>query len=357
MSLRSRLWFGLVGMMFLLGCQEVKTIVRPGGEIHSHQKILSIHDRDPASSRAVDPFLDDLKRGYIKLSEDHWQSGDHEGAKIYADKALEISRNRPPRPSELKNLKLPETTMAQLAQAREFVIDQFSKHIMKDFPEGAAKAQLMFDCWLEEEKTDKIPVSSKHCKQDFIQAKKDIEVFVANPSAFPRQARKEPIRHPIVPLAGVSSGMKSASAAVPAPLWPFASPAIPATGTASRVVGQAVLPARPPAQQMQLKQVYNRPAMPAPYVVMVNPREGSLAPEAKNSLDKIITDAAAYKPDRIMVTGHADRIEDSEKQVQAVITHLLDNGLDRRLFDDLRAYDDMPNSKACRIDIRFVRFE
>jgi outer membrane protein OmpA-like peptidoglycan-associated protein len=347
---RFRLHFLGFALMLVVG-QVFPTATYAGPKDSPYRKEFSQAAANLETTNLQDPFLDRLRLGYIQLSDAEWRQADKKSSKMYAQKAVAAMRGQMVPPSEVDGLKLPQERASPLIVAHQFLLESFKKNLQQGFPEAAAQAQLMFDCWMEQEQDGRKPEDIAYCKAGFAQVKSDIERFWFNPAEFHHQAA------PAEPVALVSEDQLEppAESTPPSVKWPFSAPPsmVPAVAaTAPSVIPENKnivptiipqdVPRRPTANPAEK---YTKSGMPGPYIVFFDYNKKELRNETKQVLDDVVRDALSYKPDRIMMTGHADltggegyNLDLAGDRVLGVATYLLDQGVSRELLSDLRAY-------------------
>lgn len=319
------LYISFISFLAITACHPVKSLMVSPTEEPAYYRPLSLETPQPAS-RALSPFLDNLNRYYIRLSEEKWKENQLDTARFYAKKALDVTRGRAPNPTEIKELRLPPATLNTLLQAREFLITHYRDHLKEHFPQGSAKAQAMFDCWVQEVQHTAPSGNAPSCQQRFTEARASIETFLKNPAAFahiPKVPRSLPISIPPIP--------PKTQATIPIPRTVFSSDLSTATSSPYSIPG-----------------AFQR------YRIFLN-NQDLLNPEVKNALDRIISEAIKHKPSAITIIGHGQTPDLSEEQVLGVVSYFLADDLKRELFQDLRAYNDVPEGERSSVEIYFVR--
>lgn len=294
----------------------------------------------------TDPFLDRLKRGYIKLSESEWKQEDKKNSKIYAQKAISIMRGLSVEPMEISNLTLSKGQLAPLEEGRQFLLMSFTNNLKQLFPEAAAQAQLMFDCWVEQEVDGRRPEDITYCKSGFAQVRHDINTFFKNPAAFPKRA------------ALATNAPQAPSTNEPDPLeveWPFAAPALTVPRDIAATPISPIIPNTTPTENISFKP--DAREIPVSYKAFFAKNETQLDLPTQQLLDKVSQDAARYKPDRIQVIAYQGNSSEelTEMRILTVAGYLADKGVSQELLD-LRAYKTAPpitkeeNGRFCEIN-------
>lgn len=134
---------------------------------------------DAASSNA---FNAGLQKGYLDLSKEEFAEGDYKDSDRFAKRAHASAQNQPPKPEEIGARPLPQDKVNELTDARNRLMAAFNANATTKNPAEAAKAQVMFDCWMQEQEQAENfqPKDIAACKDGFFKALAAIE---AKPAA------------------------------------------------------------------------------------------------------------------------------------------------------------------------------
>lgn len=113
------------------------------------------------TSIAQDPFLEALRVGYLEFYDFETKNGNHEKAHTYGRKAIATTSNLIPEMEGVSNKEIPIDRLSGLLGARYFVEAAFVNGTQELDPQSSSKAQLMFDCW-----TDQEEIRAKERKKD-----------------------------------------------------------------------------------------------------------------------------------------------------------------------------------------------
>lgn len=97
-------------------------------------------------------------------------------AAIFARKGLRAATGEVVAPAELTEWEVPEARVAELAAARARLIGYFGNGARDRVPAAAAKAQVMFDCWVEEEHEGD---TNSDCRAAFLKVEPELQVKAA----------------------------------------------------------------------------------------------------------------------------------------------------------------------------------
>ncbi len=158
MFLRKISGIGLV-LLFVAGCAS------NGGKTPDINPARSASFPDKA-------FLERLRSGYIEMSDYEWSRGNKDAAKRFGQKAMATVNGIEPEIDPLYNRNIELAKMNELLGAKYFLEAAFVKGIKKQIPEPTAKAQIFFDCWVEE--TEHPQKKNKNCRPQFEENRKII---------------------------------------------------------------------------------------------------------------------------------------------------------------------------------------
>ena len=91
-------------------------------------------------------------------------------ANTWARKGLAASRGQAVQPEELKNWHLPADKVNELTQARARLVSALNGGAGQRMPKVAARAQVRFDCWVEQQEENHQPKDIAACRDGFYQA-------------------------------------------------------------------------------------------------------------------------------------------------------------------------------------------
>ena len=117
-----------------------------------------------------DPFLSALSQEYLSFSESEAAQYDWPDSKHFADKGLKAAYGTMVGPEELAGWKLKPEALSELSAARELLVKTLTPETIAAKPALSARAQLFFDCWVEqsEEAWQEDDIAS--CRSGLVQA-------------------------------------------------------------------------------------------------------------------------------------------------------------------------------------------
>ena len=140
----------------------------------------------PSGGSVFSRSLFDEYKAYAKYEvEDEFEWSD---AAIFARKGLAAAQGSKVEPEKLSDWTIPAKSVADLTAARERLLGYLSGSAMSREPALTAKAQVMFDCWVEEENEKH---SYSDCRSKFITIEpllKEPEVASPAPAYNPQEA-------------------------------------------------------------------------------------------------------------------------------------------------------------------------
>ena len=145
--------------------------------------LVDAQDQEPVGTA----FDKALYQEFIALSESEFEEGDHLDAHRFARRAKLASEARPARPEALSRRDLPSNVVADLARARNRLVDTNYKGGRYKAAEESARAHAMFDCWMQEQEENNQPDDIARCRVAFFSALHKVEAAVApeGPAALP----------------------------------------------------------------------------------------------------------------------------------------------------------------------------
>lgn len=137
--------------------------------------------KDPPASGA---FNQGLQKGYLAQSKSEFQQGDYIDSDFFADRARAAGKGQPLPPTEIGARKLPQDKVADLTAARSKLMAALGAGAATKNPAAAAEAQVMFNCWMEQQEENFQPKDIEACKKGFedAMAKLDDKPAAAKPT-------------------------------------------------------------------------------------------------------------------------------------------------------------------------------
>lgn len=114
-----------------------------------------------------DAFARALHAGYASLAREELDENDFADANAFAARALAASAGNPPPPENFGARKLPAEKLPELSTARERLAIALERGAAQAAPDRAARAQLAFDCWMQEQEENFQAAEIAACRDRF----------------------------------------------------------------------------------------------------------------------------------------------------------------------------------------------
>jgi outer membrane protein OmpA-like peptidoglycan-associated protein len=109
-----------------------------------------------------------LYNGYVDLSKSEYGEGDYQDSDVFAISALNSGAGNRPAPAEITSRQEPEEKIGELTDARSRLVAVLGNpKAISDLPEDTATAQVMFDCWMQEQEENFQPEDIERCRAGF----------------------------------------------------------------------------------------------------------------------------------------------------------------------------------------------
>jgi outer membrane protein OmpA-like peptidoglycan-associated protein len=120
------------------------------------------------------PFNQHLYAEYISLSQMEYDEADYWDADTFALRAVASGSGKSPAPEAIAARGLPADKVGELTLARERLVTVLGTGAADRLPQLAARAQAMFDCWMQEQEENFQPADIKWCRDRFDAAMAEI---------------------------------------------------------------------------------------------------------------------------------------------------------------------------------------
>ncbi len=108
-----------------------------------------------------------LHKGYTDLALSEYAEWDEEDGTVFATRAVTAGKGNLVLPEEISTRKLPKGSVGDLTAARARLVDALRRGAGRKAPEQAARAQVMFDCWMQEQEENDQPRDIKACRDGY----------------------------------------------------------------------------------------------------------------------------------------------------------------------------------------------
>ncbi len=143
-----------------------------------------------------------LSEGYRRLARREDREHDFSDSELYLQRAEKASSGRLVAPYTFEEREIPDYAVEELTEARARLDDSFYRGASVKMPQQSATAQVMFDCWMEQQEEDIQPHHIKECKSRFeeamllIETKLGVKAKGNDVVCAPEQAKPQPIAAP-----------------------------------------------------------------------------------------------------------------------------------------------------------------
>ncbi len=132
----------------------------------SGQQLGSAEKVKPTGSE----FNQALYQGYVSLAKDEYREGDYRDSDKFAGRAKQAGTGGSVMPEEVAARKLPADKAGELTDARASLVAALDGGTRERDPVRAASAQVMFDCWMQEQEENRQPADIARCRDGFYAA-------------------------------------------------------------------------------------------------------------------------------------------------------------------------------------------
>lgn len=134
-----------------------------------------------------------LARDYLAMAKSENTQSDYKDTETFSRRSLAAAQGKATLPDEpaLRKTWLRSSEAGELTQARQRLVAALDRNNRTARPDTAARAQVMYDCWLEQQAEDIQPDHIKACKDQFMTALAELEKPLPAPPAPPRAAAPE----------------------------------------------------------------------------------------------------------------------------------------------------------------------
>ena len=113
-------------------------------------------------------FSKALAAEYLAFAESEAAQADWRDQAYFARKGLGAARVETILPEQLAGWNLPEAAIPELTTARADLLGLLDTSARTKFPQDAARAQVKFDCWVEQQEENHQPNDIAACKEEFM---------------------------------------------------------------------------------------------------------------------------------------------------------------------------------------------
>ena len=144
-------------------------------------------------------FDQNLYEGYVDLAKGEYGEGDYRDSDAFAERAVASGTSGAVEPEKLDARGLPADKINELTTARQRLVAALAEGAAQKKPVEAAQAQVMFDCWMQEQEENRQPDDIAGCRDGFLSAVAKLEEKPVVAAAAPAPApAPEPLPGPWV---------------------------------------------------------------------------------------------------------------------------------------------------------------
>lgn len=134
-------------------------------------KLQDARKMEPTGS----PYNVELSRGYLELSRLEYSEGDYVDSDFFAMRSMATGKGDSVAPQEVGQRHEPADKVGELTAARQRLVAAQSKGAVSVAPSDTARAQVMFDCWMQEQEENRQPNDIAACRDGFLTAMGEVE--------------------------------------------------------------------------------------------------------------------------------------------------------------------------------------
>ena len=158
-------------------------------------------DRYLSEAQSTQPrgtaFDNALSRDYLAMAKSEGAQWDYKDTETFARRSIAAAQGKPTLPDEprLREPFVPSDSVGELTQARQRLVAALDRNNRTARPDVAARAQVLYDCWLEQQAEDIQPDHIKACRDGFMTALAELEKPIQAPA--PPKAAVVPDRYQV----------------------------------------------------------------------------------------------------------------------------------------------------------------
>lgn len=136
-------------------------------------------DDAKSSQPRGDAFEAALARHYLELAKSERTYGDVDAATTFARRSTASAEGQLVLPDDFTNRKIPSRYRGDLGSARQRLLAALDGNGRTTAPDAAARAQVLFDCWVEQAEESLQPDDIRDCRNGFEQSVAAVESAIA----------------------------------------------------------------------------------------------------------------------------------------------------------------------------------
>lgn len=115
-----------------------------------------------------------LHANYVDMSRGEFNEQDFPDSDKFAERAIAAASGAAPAPEDPSRRDIPRKHRRELAEARDALMTAFANGVRETNPVMAARAQIMFDCWVQEQEESFQPEEIRACRDGFHRAMAEV---------------------------------------------------------------------------------------------------------------------------------------------------------------------------------------
>ena len=142
--------------------------------------------RAEASTPPANPFSEGLHAGYIELARREFNESDYEDSVRFARRALAVAEGKRVEPEHpITHRWIPLEHRADLFNGIWRLQRALAAGARDWAPEPASRAQVLYDCWVQEQEENFQPDDIAECRDGFLEAMDEVEALMPKPTVMP----------------------------------------------------------------------------------------------------------------------------------------------------------------------------
>lgn len=130
-------------------------------------------------------FQVSLAHEYLNFAESEADQYDWYDSSYFAKKGLDAAHGMIVQPEYLEDWDLPQDEMPVLVQARQYLENTFNAGVVEKHPEKAARAQFLFDCWVEQQEENWQEDDIAACREEFYKTLDELYSYTTSDNTQP----------------------------------------------------------------------------------------------------------------------------------------------------------------------------
>ncbi len=157
-----------------VGLLVLMVLLSSCGVFHTHPQVYSTMDAD-GSMQATHPgggdkFTHFLSEGYARLARQSEFERDFHSVEQFRLRSLRTGSGGLIEPEDVSARRIPSFAVGEMTDARRWLMDALSNGSADVYPWESAQAQVMFDCWMEQQEENFQQADIDECRHGFYAA-------------------------------------------------------------------------------------------------------------------------------------------------------------------------------------------